>query len=192
MRNETKDRGRRFLRLLVRLLNRGAVSPSAVTWSALPLSIIAGILFAVGSFVWGGVAAMLVGLCDTVDGELSRMSGRTSVSGAILDSTVDRLSEGIILTGIALYYQKANGAYSVLAMVAMLFSLLVSYVRARAEGAGRQCQVGFFERPIRVIILVFSAIVFGRRLMPLGLGVIAVGSLATFIRRLIHVLKTQY
>lgn len=134
---------------------------------------------------------MLVGLCDTVDGELSRMSGRTSVSGAILDSTVDRLSEGIILTGIALYYQRANGAYSALAIIAMLFSLLVSYVRARAEGAGRQCQVGFFERPIRVIILVFSAIVLGRRLLPFGLGVIAVGSLATFIHRLLHVLKPQ-
>ncbi|MEO0010186.1 MAG: CDP-alcohol phosphatidyltransferase family protein [candidate division WOR-3 bacterium] len=191
MRNETKDRGRRFLRPLVKLLNRWAISPSAVTWSALPLSIVAGILFAMGNFVWGGVAAMLVGLCDTVDGELSRMSGRTSVSGAILDSTVDRLSEGIILTGIALYYQKVNGVYSVLAMIAMLFSLLVSYVRARAEGAGRQCQVGFFERPIRVIILVFSAIVLGRRLLPLGLGVIAVGSLVTFIHRLVHVLKSQ-
>lgn len=191
MRNETKDRGRRFLRPLVRLLNRWAISPSAVTWSALPLSIVAGILFAMGNFVWGGVAAMLVGLCDTVDGELSRMSGRTSVSGAILDSTVDRLSEGIILTGIALYYQKVNGLYLVLAMIAMLFSLLVSYVRARAEGAGRQCQVGFFERPIRVIILVFSAIVLGRRLLPIGLGVIAVGSLVTFIHRLIHVLKPQ-
>ncbi|MEN9980056.1 MAG: CDP-alcohol phosphatidyltransferase family protein [candidate division WOR-3 bacterium] len=155
------------------------------------MSIVAGILFAMGNFVWGGVAAMLVGLCDTVDGELSRMSGRTSVSGAILDSTVDRLSEGIILTGIALYYQKVNGVYSVLAMITMLFSLLVSYVRARAEGAGRQCQVGFFERPIRVIILVFSAIVLGRRLLPLGLGVIAVGSLVTFIHRLVHVLKSQ-
>lgn len=132
---------------------------------------------------------MLVGLCDTIDGELSRMSGKTSISGAILDSTVDRLSEGIILTGIALYYQKVNGVYSVLAMIAMLFSLLVSYVRARAEGAGRECQVGFFERPIRVIILVFSAIVLGRRLLPIGLGVIAVGSLATFIQRLVYVLK---
>lgn len=192
MRNETKDRGRRYLRPLIRLLSYWGVPPAAVTLSALPLSLAAAGLFATGGFFWGGVLAMLVGFCDTIDGELSRISGRVSVNGAILDSTVDRLSEGLILTGIAFYYLKVNGAYSLLAMIAMLFSLMVSYVRARAEGAGRQCQVGFFERPVRVILLVFSAIVLGRRFLPIGLGVMALGALGTFIHRLVYVLRPRF
>jgi CDP-diacylglycerol--glycerol-3-phosphate 3-phosphatidyltransferase len=170
---------------------KAGVLPSAVTWSALPLSLIAGGLFATGHFFWAGVVSVLVGLCDTIDGELSRRSGRASVQGAILDSTVDRLSEGITLTGVGIYYLNINHWITVLAMVALLFSLLVSYVRARAEGAGKECQVGFFERPIRVLILVVSAFVLGRRFLPYGLAVIAVGALITFVHRFVYVLRQQ-
>lgn len=189
MRKETKNKGRNFIRPLVNLLNKIGVAPSAVTWSALPLSIIAGGLFATGHFIWAGVVSALVGLCDTVDGELSRIGDRVTVSGAILDSTVDRLSEGITLTGVGIYYLKVNHWFTVLAMITLLFSLLVSYVRARAEGAGRKCEVGFFERPVRVLILVVSAFILGRRFLPFGLGVIAVGALATFIHRFIYALR---
>jgi CDP-diacylglycerol--glycerol-3-phosphate 3-phosphatidyltransferase len=191
MRNETKNKGRRFLRPFVNLLLKAGVSPSAVTWSAVPLSLVAGTLFASGNFIWAGVVSALVGLGDTIDGELSRLSGRVSVRGAILDSTVDRLSEGVTLTGVGIYYLKVNHWLTVLAMVALFFSLLVSYVRARAEGVGRECQVGFFERPVRVLILVVSAIVLGRSLLPYGLGVIAVGSLVTFVHRFIYVLRQR-
>jgi CDP-diacylglycerol--glycerol-3-phosphate 3-phosphatidyltransferase len=75
--------------------------------------------------------------------------------------------------------------------VALVFSLMVSYVRARAEGVGRECKVGFFERPIRVLVLLFGAFVLGRTWMPIALGVIAVGSLITVIQRIIYVMSQR-
>lgn len=191
MRNEIKNKGRKFLRPLVNFLIKTGVAPSAVTLGGLLLGVLAGGLFATGHFIWAGVVSALVGLSDTIDGELSRTTARASVRGAILDSTVDRLSEGIILIGVGIYYIRVNCWFTILAMVSMFFSFLVSYVRARAEGVGKECQVGFFERPVRVTILVISAIFLGRQFLPYGLGVMAIGAAITFSHRFIYVLKER-
>jgi len=173
----------------VSLLAAMRVSATAVTVAGLPLSIGAGYLFAAGQFILGGVLAALVGLCDTLDGELSRRTGTSSALGAFVDSTVDRFSESLVLVGFYWYYR--DSWFGLLAVVALVFSLMVSYVRARAEGVGRECKVGFFERPIRVLVLLFGAFVLGRTWMPIALGVIALGSLITVIHRIVYVLSQK-
>jgi CDP-diacylglycerol--glycerol-3-phosphate 3-phosphatidyltransferase len=189
MNEKTKQQGRRLLRPLVSLLAAMDVSPTAVTLLALPLSLGAGYFFATGQFMVGGALAAVVGLCDTLDGELSRRTGTSSALGAFIDSTVDRLSESFILIGCYWYYR--DSWYGLLAVVALVFSLMVSYVRARAEGVGRECKVGFFERPVRVLVFLFGAFVLGRTWMPAALGAIALGSFVTVIHRIIHVLAQR-
>ncbi|MEO0019030.1 MAG: CDP-alcohol phosphatidyltransferase family protein [candidate division WOR-3 bacterium] len=191
MRKETKDKGRRILRPVVLLFARLGISPSSVTLAAIPLSLGAAFLFKYGFFPWAGIITGLVGLCDTIDGELSRLTGKTSSAGAILDSTIDRLSEGIIFIGIAWYYLEINHIFVLMTLLASLFSFMVSYVRARSEGVGRDCQVGFFERPVRVVVLMFSAIVLGKRYFPFGVGLIFAGTLFTFVYRLLYVLRPK-
>lgn len=191
MRKETKDKGRRILRPVVRVFANFGISPSAVTLAAIPLSAGAAFFFARGFFLWAGIVTGLVGLCDTIDGELSRFTGKISSRGAILDSTTDRLSEGIIFIGISWYYFRINPIFVLITLLAMLFSFMVSYVRARAEGTGRDCQVGFFERPVRVVVLMVSAIVLGKRYLPIGVALIFTGALLTFIYRLLYVLRPK-
>jgi CDP-diacylglycerol--glycerol-3-phosphate 3-phosphatidyltransferase len=191
MKETTKNKARQLLRPLVALLARAGVSPSAVTVTALPLSVAAAWAFAAGRFVLAGILVALVGLCDSVDGELSRRTGRASPAGAFLDSNVDRISEALVLCGLAWHYMPVSRAYAMLSILAMVFSLLVSYVRARAEGVGRECKVGFFERPIRVVVLLLGTFVPLRPAMPVALGIIAAGSLETVVHRLVHVLRQR-
>ena len=189
MNETTKQHGRRLLTPLLNLLAATRVSATAVTVTALPLSVLAAWFFASGRFVLGGVMVALVGLCDTLDGELSRRTGTASPLGAFIDSTVDRLSESLVLVGFYWYYRASW--YGLLAVIALVFSLMVSYVRARAEGVGRECKIGFFERPVRVLVLLFGAFVLGRTWMPVALGVIALGSFITAIQRIIYVLSQK-
>jgi CDP-diacylglycerol---glycerol-3-phosphate 3-phosphatidyltransferase len=188
MKEEAKRRGRLLLRPLVRLLAALRVTPTAVTLSALPLSVGVGWAFASGRFILAGVLAALVGLCDTLDGELSRLTGKASPAGAFLDSTVDRISEALTLVGLYWYYEPINHLYGLAAILALVFSLMVSYVRARAEGVGWECRVGLFERPVRVILLLLGAFVLGRTWMPVALALIAIGSLVTVVQRVVYVL----
>jgi CDP-diacylglycerol--glycerol-3-phosphate 3-phosphatidyltransferase len=189
MKETAKQHGRKLLRPVVSALAAMHVSPTTVTIAGLPLSIGAGYFFATGRFILGGVLAALVGLCDTLDGELSRRTGTASALGAFLDSTVDRLSESLVLVGLYWFYR--DSWFGLLAITALVFSFVVSYVRARAEGVGRECKVGLFERPVRVLVLLAGAFVLGRTWMPLALGVIAVGSFVTVVHRIVHVLSQK-
>ena len=191
MKEETKRRGRLVLRPLVNLLVAGRVAPNTVTIAAVPLSIGAAVLIGVGQFIWGGVLVALVGLCDTLDGEVSRLSGRGTRGGAFLDSVVDRFSEAVVFAGLFWYYRTSTSWYGLLVIAAAILSLLVSYVRARAEGAGFECKVGWFERPIRVMVLLAGLFILGRTWAPVAIGLIAFGSLVTVIHRLVHVLAQE-
>ena len=91
---------------------------------------------------------------DTLDGRYSRMSGKGTPFGAFLDSTLDRIEEGIVLTAVAAYFAlPANRVAAAAVVVAVLASLMVSYTRARAEALGVECKVGIATRPVRVVIL---------------------------------------
>lgn len=189
MQEQTKDHGRRLLEPLVVLLTRFRVSPTAVTLAALPFSVVAACFFASGRFLLAGVAQAVAGVCDSLDGQVSRRSACSSARGAFLDSTVDRINEGLVLAGIAWHYMVASRLLSLLAIVAMLLSLLVSYVRARAEGIGCECRVGFFERPVRVVLLVAGALLPWRWSLPAAIALIATGSMVTLAQRVGHVLR---
>ena len=99
--------------------------------------------------------AFIVGsLMDTLDGRYSRMSGKGTLFGAFLDSTLDRIEEGIVLTAVAAYFASRGDELAVAAtVVVVLGSLMVSYTRARAEALGVECKVGLATRPVRVVLL---------------------------------------
>jgi CDP-diacylglycerol--glycerol-3-phosphate 3-phosphatidyltransferase len=130
------------------------LTPNAISMVGLLGNLIAAALVTQRLFFLAGVAFVLGSVCDTLDGRYSRMSGKGSLFGAFLDSTLDRIEEGIVLAAVAGYFA-ANGEDFAAAMcvVAVLGSLMVSYTRARAEALGVECKVGLATRPVRVVIL---------------------------------------
>jgi CDP-diacylglycerol--glycerol-3-phosphate 3-phosphatidyltransferase len=105
-------------------------------------------------FFLAGVAFVIGSIMDTLDGRYSRMSGKGTPFGAFLDSTLDRIEEGVVLLAIAAYFATRGDEAVVAAVVAaVLGSFTVSYTRARAEALGVACKVGLATRPVRVVIL---------------------------------------
>ena len=180
-----KDTFRQFLHPLVRLLSALKVRPDTLTILGWTLSVASAVLFGLGYSQLAGVVMLLGGLFDALDGAVARESNRMSSFGAFLDSTLDRLSESTIFVGIVFYYAASDLPYgALLAGSAMVFSLLTSYARARAEGLGIECQVGLLERAGRVVILSIFSIV---GLLTVGLSLVAVGALVTTAQRVLHV-----
>ena len=180
-----KDTFRQLLHPLVRILSALKVRPDTLTILGWTLSVASAVLFGLGYVRLAGVVMLLGGLFDALDGAVARESNRMSAFGAFLDSTLDRLSESIIFVGIIFYYATSGLPYgALLAGTAMVFSLLTSYARARAEGLGIECEVGLLERAGRVVILSIFSIV---GLLTVGLGLVAVGALVTTAQRILHV-----
>ena len=144
---------------LVKLISSLNPNPNMFTTFALFASIVAGYCFGSGSFVLAGVFTLLSGIFDTVDGKIARMTNRVTTFGALYDSTMDRYAEVIMFFGIGFYLIK-NGFYitSVAAVVAIGGSMMVSYVRARAEGLGFECSIGLMRRAERILLLGFGAL----------------------------------
>jgi CDP-diacylglycerol--glycerol-3-phosphate 3-phosphatidyltransferase len=180
-----KDAARQLLYPLVRLLSAMRVRPDTLTVLGWALSLGSAVLFGLGYAQIAGVVMLLGGLFDALDGAVARESNRMSAFGAFLDSTLDRLSEAAIFVGIIFFYSAAARPYeALLAGVAMTFSLLTSYARARAEGLGIECKVGLLERAGRIAILSVFTIV---GLLTVGLYLVAAGALITTAQRIIHV-----
>ena len=180
-----KEAFRQLLRPLVRLLSALRVRPDTLTVLGWALSLGSAVLFGLGHARIAGIVMLLAGLFDALDGAVARESNRMSAFGAFLDSTLDRLSESAIFVGIVFFFAAAGRPYgALLAGVAMTFSLLTSYARARAEGLGIECRVGLLERAGRVVILsVFSIVGF----LTAGLFLFAAGALITTAQRILHV-----
>jgi CDP-diacylglycerol--glycerol-3-phosphate 3-phosphatidyltransferase len=105
-------------------------------------------------FFLAGIAFIVGSVMDMLDGRYSRMSGKGTPFGAFLDSTIDRVEEGIVLTAIAAYFADRGDELAVGAVVlTVVGSYMVSYTRARAEALGVECKVGIATRPVRVVIL---------------------------------------
>jgi CDP-diacylglycerol--glycerol-3-phosphate 3-phosphatidyltransferase len=166
------------------------VSPNVLTILGFLLSIAIAYLLATGRFFPGGLLVLFSGWFDLLDGALARASGRSTRFGALLDSTFDRLSEAAVLFGLMVFYALGGSLQEILLLFAILVgSVLVSYIRARAEGLGLECQVGLFTRAERVIILAIGLILgafFGKALLVV-LWILAVGTAATAIHRLYYV-----
>jgi len=146
----------RLLEVLMRPLARRALSPNAVTVLSLVISVIAGVLFAAGMFLGGGIILVIAGILDTMDGTIARLQGRETLFGALLDSTLDRYGDAVILCGFIVYFRDGWIIYVVIA--ALVGSLLVSYVKARAESLGDVRITGMMQRPERFGLIAVGAL----------------------------------
>ncbi|MFH1689019.1 MAG: CDP-alcohol phosphatidyltransferase family protein [Candidatus Eisenbacteria bacterium] len=187
-----KNRVRGFLSPAARLVADFGIPPAAITFAGLVLSVFSGWSIATGHFLRAGILLAFAGLCDMIDGETARARNRATVSGAFLDSTVDRYSEIVVLLGALFYYMaRTHGApevgTAVAVFAALAGSLMVSYTRARAEAVGQSCEVGLTERPERMIILIVGAL-FGETVFRGAIWVLAVLANLTAIQRIRHVL----
>ena len=112
---------------------------------------------------WSGAIILFAGLFDMMDGRLARMGNMSTSFGAMWDSTLDRYSELVSLFGIVLVFLEDEGWFwmGVVTFAAMVGSVMVSYVRARAEGLGIECKVGLMQRPERVVVTAVTAMITG-------------------------------
>jgi len=151
----TPSRGGQELRSYARdRLIESRLTPNAISIAGLIGNLIAAALVTQRLFFLAGVAFVLGSVMDTLDGRYSRMSGKGTLFGAFLDSTLDRVEEGIVLAAVAGYFAVTGDDFAAaMCVVAVLGSLMVSYTRARAEALGVECKVGLATRPVRVVIL---------------------------------------
>ena len=130
------------------------LTPNSISMTGLVLNVAAAVLVFEEEFFLGGLAFIIGSVMDTLDGRYSRMSGKGSPFGAFLDSTLDRIEEGVVLTAVAVVFAREGNELAVAAVVlTVLGSLMVSYTRARAEALGVECKVGLATRAVRVVIL---------------------------------------
>jgi CDP-diacylglycerol--glycerol-3-phosphate 3-phosphatidyltransferase len=191
------SRGRppREYQVLVRnRLIESRLTPNAISITGLVLCVIAAGLIWRDFWVLGGLAYTVGSICDTLDGRYSRMSGKGSPFGAFLDSTLDRIEEGIVLVAVAVQFSRRGDEIAVAAVVlAVLASIMVSYTRARAEALGVECKVGIADRAVRVVILAAGLILAGGELfdgvdlVEAAVYVLAALSAFTVAQRIWHV-----
>lgn len=159
-----------FVRFLIRI----GVTPNMVTTVGLLGNIAAAIIFVYAGYsatpgnmnypllTWGGVVIILFSLFDMLDGQVARLGNMTSVFGAMYDSVLDRYCELFTLGGLSYYLiQTGYIVGALITFVALVGSIMVSYVRARAEGLGLECKVGFMQRPERVVVTTIGALATG-------------------------------
>lgn len=147
------------------------ITPNSITTAGLALNIVAACVFLYAgitapgklSYVgWSGGIILFAGLFDMMDGRVARIGNMVSTFGALYDSVLDRYSELITLFGICFYLGLQGYLWgSVVTFIALIGSLMVSYVRARAEGLGLECKVGLMQRPERVVLTSLGAICCG-------------------------------
>ena len=146
--------GSHFETPVARLLAALGLSPNAVSLLGLVVAGGSAYLLSTGRFWAGGIVLLASGLFDLLDGALARHTGRVSRFGALLDSTLDRVSEAVVLVGLLVYYLDTGSTEgALLCYLALAGSVMVSYLRARAEGLGIECSVGIMTRPERVAAL---------------------------------------
>jgi len=173
----------------VRLLAKTSITPNAITWFGFLLSIEASILIGAGYLFAAGFLVLVAGLFDLLDGALARHTNQATHFGAILDSTLDRIAEAILLLGILFLYIREQATLGILLVgIALPSSQMVSYIRARAEAAGLECRVGLFTRGERVIVLALGLLLSHiDYALIIALSVIVLFSLITAGQRLLHV-----
>jgi CDP-diacylglycerol---glycerol-3-phosphate 3-phosphatidyltransferase len=170
------------------------LTPNAISLTGLALNIVAAVLVFEDYYFLGGVAFIVGSVMDTLDGRYSRMSGKGTAFGAFLDSTLDRVSEGIVLAAVAAQFAESGDDFAVAAtVIAVLASVMVSYTRARAEALGVKGDVGIAPRAIRVVILSIG-LLFAKgaglgdfELLEPAVYVLAVLSIITVFQRIFHV-----
>jgi CDP-diacylglycerol--glycerol-3-phosphate 3-phosphatidyltransferase len=172
------------------------LTPNMISMTGLVLNVVAAVLVTQRYFFLAGIAFIVGSIMDTLDGRYSRMSGKGTPFGAFLDSTLDRIEEGIVLTAVAAYFSSRGMDFAVAAVVAaVLMSLMVSYTRARAEALGVENKGGLATRPVRVVILSIGLVfakgagIFDADLLAPAVYVLVVLTTFTVFQRVFHVRK---
>lgn len=190
----------RIIDAMVQGLATAGVHPNLLTAIGVCINIGCGVLFGVGEFFWAGIVLIVANLFDMLDGNVARLSGNVTKFGSFLDSTLDRLSDMVSFFGIMIFYAGNSPQHSLLNVIlggiGMIASVMVSYTTARSESLGVKANVGFLQRPERIVLLIIGALsthwdsdnFFANR-MPQVLWVLAIGSTWTLIHRMYFIWK---
>ncbi len=184
-------------------IGRAGVTPNMVTISGFLVTVIAAVVISQGRLLLGGLILVGGSVLDMLDGAVARATGKGSKAGAFLDSVLDRLSDAVVYVGLIWYYAAGQGVTAVtvgtdvgfeylepnllgagLALAGLVLSLMVSYVKARAEGLGFDCNVGIAERPERIFLVCGGLIL--DLLIP-ALVLLVAASAITVVQRFVHV-----
>lgn len=188
----------RIINWMVRSLASAGVHPNILTTIGVLINVGCAVLFGFGEFFWAGIVLIVANLFDMLDGNVARLSGNVTRFGGFLDSSLDRLSDMAAFLGIIIFYASNTPKHSLLnvtlAGIGLIGSVMVSYTTARSEGFGVKANVGFLQRPERIVLLIIGSLstvpnsnsFFADR-MPQVLWVLAVGSLWTFIHRMFYI-----
>ena len=134
------------------------IHPNVLTLIGVLINIVAACALAIDSFVLAGVIMIVANIFDFIDGKVAHISGKQSEFGAFWDSTLDRFSDLALFTGLIwLYAERGSNGYVLVATLALIFSIMTSYARARAESLIDKCKVGFMERPERIVLFMIGA-----------------------------------
>ena len=185
----------KIINAMVHGLASAGVHPNILTAIGVMINVGCGVLFGIGEFFWAGIVLIVANLFDMLDGNVARLTGNVTRFGGFLDSSLDRLSDMVALLGIMAFYAGNTPQHSILNVVlggvGMIGSVMVSYTTARSESLGVKANVGFLQRPERIVLLIIGALstnwestsVFANR-MPQVLWVLAFASIWTFIHRM--------
>ena len=178
-----------LLSRLIRWLADKGIHPNVLTTLTFLFSLLSGVVLAQGHLRLGGVLILVAGTFDILDGAVARLAGLATKFGAFYDSTLDRYAEFFTFFGILFYYLHASPVNDFLILtvcLAMCGSLMVSYVRARAEGLGLECKIGIMQRPERIVLLGFGAI-FHENILTTAIVLIAVFANFTAVQRIFYI-----
>ncbi|MGA3183784.1 MAG: CDP-alcohol phosphatidyltransferase family protein [Candidatus Dormibacteria bacterium] len=156
-----QDWVRRAARRLVTAIHLRGITPNVLTLTGLAVTVAAAVLIGLGWLIPGGLVLLFAGLFDILDGAVARVTNRVGRYGAFLDSTTDRYAEVVTYAALLYHFISRSGGElpAMLVIVALGGSLLVSYVRARAQSLGFTCDGGLLARPERVVIIVAGLVV---------------------------------
>jgi CDP-diacylglycerol--glycerol-3-phosphate 3-phosphatidyltransferase len=176
---------------VVQVLARTRLTPDVITWFGFVLILGASALIITGHPFAAGFVVLVAGFFDILDGALARHTGRVTPFGGVLDSTLDRLADAALLLAILVFF--GDTLWQVLLVfLALVASLLVSYIRARAEAAGLECQGGIFTRSERIIVLALGLLLSNlTNALVIALAIIAAFSFFTAGQRLFSVWRHQ-
>lgn len=180
-----------FVRPVGRTIARSGLSPNAITIVGVLVQAVVAYLIVDGALLAAGLVAIVAGVADLLDGAVAKARGIETPFGALFDSTTDRLSDALLFIPIAwLYGVDPDVAahdepwVAAVALTALVFSFLVSYVKARAESLGFDCNVGFAERFERLFVMI-AGLVFG--FVPVAVVLLSLLTFGTFVQRMVYV-----
>lgn len=186
---------------IVRWIASLGIHPNILTTIGVLINVSCGVLFGIGEFFWAGIVLIVANLFDMLDGKVARLTGNVTRFGSFLDSSLDRISDMVCFLGIMAFYAGNTPQHSilnvVLAGIGWIGSVMVSYTTARAESLGVKANVGFLQRPERIVLFIIGGLstwdwnsdffLFNR--MPQVLWILAVGSIWTFVHRMFFTWK---